>query len=187
MTGDKTCLGWPGDSWSDLTHIIDTRDFNTTFVRNSNIFQGQLIVNLAICFLWKMSGQYTGSQFSIKSLKHWLEHAIFTGHINNLYNTCFWCLVQQSGLTAEQAEDRLNVSTLINSTPGLKMKHPGGMSLIKFITALVNFPSISSKNGGSLGHLYTLLAKTLHYSPLLVCELAIQCTHNFLVCDTGVG
>lgn len=34
----------------------------------------------------------------------------FPGHINNLYNTCFWCLVQQSGLTADQAEERLNVS-----------------------------------------------------------------------------
>ena len=36
-----------------------------------------------------------------------LNHA---GHINNLYNTCFWCLVQQSGLSADQAEERLNVS-----------------------------------------------------------------------------
>ncbi|XP_022802674.1 probable tRNA(His) guanylyltransferase [Stylophora pistillata] len=34
---------------------------------------------------------------------------LFTaGHINNLYNTCFWCLVKQSGLTAEKAEERLN-------------------------------------------------------------------------------
>ena len=35
---------------------------------------------------------------------------ISAGHINNLYNTCFWCLVQKSGLSAEQAEDKLNVS-----------------------------------------------------------------------------
>ena len=35
---------------------------------------------------------------------------ISVGHINNLYNTCFWCLVKQSGLTVEEAEERLNVS-----------------------------------------------------------------------------
>ncbi|XP_051513620.1 probable tRNA(His) guanylyltransferase isoform X2 [Myxocyprinus asiaticus] len=29
-------------------------------------------------------------------------------HINNLYNTTFWTLVQKGGLTTTQAEDRLN-------------------------------------------------------------------------------
>ena len=31
------------------------------------------------------------------------------GHVNNLYNTCFWCLVK-SGQTAETAESKLSVS-----------------------------------------------------------------------------
>ncbi len=33
-----------------------------------------------------------------------------SGHINNLYNTVFWTLVQKGGLTTTQAEDRLKVS-----------------------------------------------------------------------------
>lgn len=31
------------------------------------------------------------------------------GHINNLYNTVFWTLIQKGGLTTTQAEDRLKV------------------------------------------------------------------------------
>lgn len=31
------------------------------------------------------------------------------GHINNLYNTVFWMLVQRSGLTPMQAQERLQV------------------------------------------------------------------------------
>lgn len=31
------------------------------------------------------------------------------GHVNNLYNTVFWTLVQKGGLTTAQAEDRLKV------------------------------------------------------------------------------
>ena len=33
----------------------------------------------------------------------------FAGHINNLYNTTFWALVQKGGMDATQAEDRLKV------------------------------------------------------------------------------
>ncbi|VDO16740.1 unnamed protein product, partial [Rodentolepis nana] len=33
--------------------------------------------------------------------------AYSTGHINNLYNTCFWNLVQRGGLTPADAEKRL--------------------------------------------------------------------------------
>ena len=32
-----------------------------------------------------------------------------TGHINNLYNTCFWKLVNDGGLTKKQGEERLRV------------------------------------------------------------------------------
>jgi len=38
-----------------------------------------------------------------------LTCCIFSGHINNLYNTTFWTLVQKGGLTTTQAEERLNV------------------------------------------------------------------------------
>lgn len=43
-----------------------------------------------------------------KNLRDYLSWRQADCHINNLYNTCFWCLVQQSGLTADQAEERLN-------------------------------------------------------------------------------
>ena len=33
----------------------------------------------------------------------------FAGHVNNLYNTTFWALVQQGGIDATQAEERLKV------------------------------------------------------------------------------
>ncbi len=37
---------------------------------------------------------------------------IYSGHINNLYNTTFWTLVQKGGLTTVQAEERLRVWTI---------------------------------------------------------------------------
>lgn len=36
----------------------------------------------------------------------------FAGHINNLYNTTFWALVQQGDMDATQAEERLKVFLL---------------------------------------------------------------------------
>lgn len=39
---------------------------------------------------------------------------MFPGHINNLYNTVFWTLVQKGGLTTVQADDRLKVSVKHN-------------------------------------------------------------------------
>ena len=35
------------------------------------------------------------------------------GHINNLYNTCFWKLVQEKGLSPAQAQERLKVSYVL--------------------------------------------------------------------------
>lgn len=43
-----------------------------------------------------------------KNLRDYMSWRQADCHINNLYNTCFWCLVQQSGLSADQAEERLN-------------------------------------------------------------------------------
>jgi tRNA(His) 5'-end guanylyltransferase len=35
------------------------------------------------------------------------------GHINNLYNTTFWALIQQGGMDAKTAEKELAVSFLV--------------------------------------------------------------------------
>jgi Uncharacterized conserved protein len=34
-----------------------------------------------------------------------------TGHINNLYNTTFWTMIQKGGMTNTDAERELKVST----------------------------------------------------------------------------
>ena len=39
-----------------------------------------------------------------------LTVACFSGHINNLYNTCFWKLIQEKGLTPAESQERLKVS-----------------------------------------------------------------------------
>lgn len=43
-------------------------------------------------------------------LKILLDIYFFVGHINNLYNTCFWKLVQERGLTPAQSQEKLKVS-----------------------------------------------------------------------------
>ena len=32
---------------------------------------------------------------------------MFVGHINNMYNTCFWSFVQTGGMTPHEAQQRL--------------------------------------------------------------------------------
>ncbi|XP_077122543.1 putative tRNA(His) guanylyltransferase [Ranitomeya variabilis] len=44
---------------------------------------------------------------SMQNLKDYLSWRQADCHINNLYNTVFWALVQQKGLTPAQAQDRL--------------------------------------------------------------------------------
>lgn len=44
---------------------------------------------------------------SNQNLRDYLSWRQADCHINNLYNTVFWCLVQQGNLTNTQAEDRL--------------------------------------------------------------------------------
>lgn len=44
---------------------------------------------------------------SDQNLKDYLSWRQADVHINNLYNTCFWNLVQKSGLTNTQAEEKL--------------------------------------------------------------------------------
>ncbi|KAM5169299.1 putative tRNA(His) guanylyltransferase isoform 2-T2 [Callospermophilus lateralis] len=46
---------------------------------------------------------------SNQTLKDYLSWRQADCHINNLYNTVFWALIQQSGLTPVQAKDRLQV------------------------------------------------------------------------------
>ncbi|XP_051716895.1 probable tRNA(His) guanylyltransferase isoform X1 [Ctenopharyngodon idella] len=45
---------------------------------------------------------------SNRNLRDYLSWRQADCHINNLYNTTFWTLVQKGGLTTTQAEDRLN-------------------------------------------------------------------------------
>ena len=44
---------------------------------------------------------------AIENIRDYLSWRQADCHINNLYNTCFWCLVLQGGLTNKQAEGRL--------------------------------------------------------------------------------
>jgi tRNA(His) 5'-end guanylyltransferase len=37
-----------------------------------------------------------------------------TGHINNLYNTTFWAMVQRKGMTEQQAESKLKVRVCVS-------------------------------------------------------------------------
>ncbi|XP_016831270.1 probable tRNA(His) guanylyltransferase isoform X1 [Cricetulus griseus] len=46
---------------------------------------------------------------SNQTLKDYLSWRQADCHINNLYNTVFWALIQQSGLTPVQAQERLKV------------------------------------------------------------------------------
>lgn len=49
--------------------------------------------------------------FIIFNSKEIIIHVyFFVGHINNLYNTCFWKLVQERGLTPAQSQEKLKVS-----------------------------------------------------------------------------
>lgn len=46
-----------------------------------------------------------------RGCKLWREEKLtgVIGHINNLYNTTFWALVQQGRMTTQEAEDTLKV------------------------------------------------------------------------------
>lgn len=53
-------------------------------------------------------------------LKILLDIYFFVGHINNLYNTCFWKLVQERGLTPAQSQEKLKVSIGVNKSNDIK-------------------------------------------------------------------
>ena len=57
------------------------------------------------------------------------------GHINNLYNTTFWTLVQQGGMTTKEAEEALKVQSFTSKRlsgqhgpTGLTMTEQGTVS-----------------------------------------------------------
>ena len=55
-------------------------------------------------------GKQIVSAYCPRPVSHiWTLGEYVSGHINNLYNTVFWTLVQRGGLTTTQAEDRLKV------------------------------------------------------------------------------
>ena len=52
-----------------------------------------------------------------------LYRSSFAGHINNMYNTCFWKLVSESGLSANDAQQRLKVTSPDPPTRGWRSSH----------------------------------------------------------------
>ncbi|XP_043983907.1 probable tRNA(His) guanylyltransferase isoform X2 [Gambusia affinis] len=48
-----------------------------------------------------------------RNLRDYLSWRQADCHINNLYNTAFWTLIQKGGLTTTQAEDRLKISQVM--------------------------------------------------------------------------
>lgn len=52
-------------------------------------------------------------------------HARSLGHINNLYNTAFWALVQQGKQSEKEAEMTLNVSQALTRVSEVKEEDEG--------------------------------------------------------------
>lgn len=80
------------------------------------IMKYTVIGNLFYCldqmlnFYFLILEEYKKS-FIIFNSKEIIIHVyFFVGHINNLYNTCFWKLVQERGLTPAQSQEKLKVS-----------------------------------------------------------------------------
>lgn len=53
------------------------------------------------------------------------------GHINNLYNTTFWAMVQQGGINNTDAELELKVSNVISSLGPFPLMDQGTVSADK--------------------------------------------------------
>lgn len=52
---------------------------------------------------------------------------ILAGHINNLYNTTFWALIQQGGMTNQEAEKALavcDVASVKTNVSDMQSGHP---------------------------------------------------------------
>ncbi|XP_058137456.1 probable tRNA(His) guanylyltransferase isoform X3 [Dasypus novemcinctus] len=62
---------------------------------------------------------------SNQTLKDYLSWRQADCHINNLYNTVFWALVQQSGLTPVQAQERLQVDEVTTKAVKLPAEMEG--------------------------------------------------------------
>lgn len=103
-------------------------EYSFIFRRNTEVYnrrQSKLLTN--ICSLFSSSYVYHWAEFfpfvamkyppsfdgrivlypTDKNLRDYLSWRQADCHINNLYNTVFWTLIQQGGLTAKQAEERL--------------------------------------------------------------------------------
>lgn len=50
---------------------------------------------------------------------------ILAGHINNLYNTTFWALIQQGGMTNQEAEKALAVCDVAIIKTNISDMHVG--------------------------------------------------------------
>ena len=66
-----------------------------------------------ICFCRSFDAR-TVSYPTNQNLRDYLSWRQADCHINNLYNTCFWSLVQQGGKTEQEAEQLLKVMLIIS-------------------------------------------------------------------------
>ena len=60
-------------------------------------------------FSWR---QADSESLSLESFPGELESVRWTAHVNNLYNTAFWALVQEGKQTTAQAHEALRVSAV---------------------------------------------------------------------------
>lgn len=60
-----------------------------------------------------MSWRQVDCKFLGESQENDRIYFCYTGHINNLYNTTFWALIQNGGMDAKEAEKALAVRFLM--------------------------------------------------------------------------
>ncbi|CAL1281482.1 unnamed protein product [Larinioides sclopetarius] len=103
-------------------------EFSFVFDRNTKLYnrrQSKILTNVcslftsSFVFFWnryfpcddlQYPPSFDGRVISIptnKNLRDYLSWRQTDCHINNLYNTTFWALVQQKGLTPKEAEERI--------------------------------------------------------------------------------
>ncbi|XP_070541540.1 probable tRNA(His) guanylyltransferase isoform X2 [Ptychodera flava] len=95
---------------------------NTTqFSRRASKLMTNIVSQFASCFVFNWSKFFRGKELKYppafdcrvvlyptnQNLRDYLSWRQADCHINNLYNTCFWMLVQRDNCTTKEAEERL--------------------------------------------------------------------------------
>ncbi|XP_038070660.1 probable tRNA(His) guanylyltransferase isoform X1 [Patiria miniata] len=105
---------------SDEYSFVFRRE-TTQFSRRASKLMTNMVSLFSSCFVFHWSKYFPDQQLlyppafdgrivlypSNQNLRDYLSWRQADCHINNLYNTCFWKLVQEGGLTNTQAEERL--------------------------------------------------------------------------------